>query len=241
MRPVQGPRGASSDRVRVEVRCVDLGVPAYVDRALTLLSVEEIETLERAVEPHRTRRVLARAALRVALSHRLGVPPADLTFVSGSSGKPRMATQGAAPVEFNLSKSGEVCLVALTESVPVGIDVEQVRPLPDAGDIARRFFGPAEAAALGGGGDVRRFLRYWTAKEAYAKGVGAGLSLPLGEIAVPAELEEQERVTFVAADGERWALVRVDPGPETVATLAVRAPADDVTVVADRLDLDSVL
>jgi 4'-phosphopantetheinyl transferase len=214
--------------------------PRYVERARLLLSPEEIRALERVVEPHHSRRLLARASLRAVLSRHLGLSPAEVGFAYGPHGKPRLTGGQPSPVEFNLSTSGDLCLIAVTRAGPVGIDVEEVAPLPDTGLIARRFFSASEAAALGAGDgvDVRRFLRYWTAKEAYAKGVGAGLSLPLADIAVPPELEREERVTLLGPRGDRWSLVRVDPGPQHVATLAAKAPSEGLTVVVEDLDPD---
>jgi 4'-phosphopantetheinyl transferase len=227
------------DRHRVDIWRVGLQQqPRYVERAFSLLSPEEIGSIDRVVEPHRTRRLLARASLRAVLSRYLGVSPADVDFTYGPHGKPLLAGRQSSPVEFNLSTTGDVCLIAVSRTGAVGIDVEEVAPLPDMGRIARRFFAAAEAAALGPGDgtDVRRFLRYWTAKEAYAKGLGAGLSLPLAQIAVPREFEHEERVTLMGAHGEPWSLIRVDPGSETVATLAANAPPEELTVVSEDLD-----
>ena len=231
----------SPGRHRVDIWCVRLDQQLrYVDRARSFLSPEEIGSVEAVAEPQRTRKLLARASLRSVLARYLDVSPADMAFTYGAHGKPTLAAGQSSPVEFNLSTSGDVCMIAVTRTGPVGIDVEEVRPLPDAGRIARRFFTAAEAAALGpgDGADARRFLRYWTAKEAYAKGVGAGLSLPLAEIAVPPELEREERVTLLSEHREPWSLVRVDPGPEIVATLAVKAPLEEISVVAEDLDPD---
>jgi 4'-phosphopantetheinyl transferase len=235
------PPRTRPDRPRVDVWYVGLQQHAqHVEEAGSLLSPEEISSLEGVVEPHRMRRLLARASLRIVLSRYLDVSPADVGFSYGPHGKPLLAGRGSSPVEFNLSTSGDVCLIAVSRTGPVGIDVEKVTPLPDAGRIARRFFNTAEAEALGpdDGADVRRFLRYWTAKEAYAKGVGTGLSLPLAEIAVPPELEPEGRVTLSGTEGERWCLIRVDPGTETVATLAAKAPSEELIVVAKNLDRD---
>jgi phosphopantetheine--protein transferase-like protein len=64
----------------------------------------------------------------------------------------------------------------------VGVDVEQIRPLPDVHEIASRFFCPEEAAELISLPPDQRgqaFFLCWTRKEAYIKAIGDGLSAPL--------------------------------------------------------------
>jgi 4'-phosphopantetheinyl transferase len=125
--------------------------------------------------------VAARALARLVLGAHLGLAPGslrfDLTCRCGSPhGKPQLIA--ADPPRFSLSHSGDVAVLALTASTPVGVDVERVQ--------ARR-----EAALAGALSAVERtvldrlapadreagFARYWTRKEAALKATGAGLSI----------------------------------------------------------------
>jgi 4'-phosphopantetheinyl transferase len=76
---------------------------------------------------------------------------------------------------------------AVARRKSVGIDVEAVRPIPELLRISSVHFSPAEDGALRALGEaarVRAFLRCWTAKEAYLKGTGEGLSRPLATVSI---------------------------------------------------------
>ena len=92
--------------------------------------------------------------------------------------------------------------------------------------IAERFFSGPEVAALREVGEVDRpaaFLRYWTAKEALAKGIGLGLRTPGRELEIsqrpdgtmgPAPNAGGWRLAEIAdlPEGYRGALAVDDPG-----------------------------
>jgi 4'-phosphopantetheinyl transferase len=125
-----------------------------------------------------------RARLRAILASYVGSDPAALTFEPGPHGKPALAGHD---LEFSFSRSGRHALVAVSRDRPVGVDVERVKPRRAVDRIARRRFAPAEAAALARREPRDRavaFHRCWTGKEAYAKGVGTGLSLGLATFSV---------------------------------------------------------
>ncbi len=124
------------------------------------------------------------ARLRAILASYLGSDPAALNFESGAHGKPALVGH---ELEFNFSRSGSTAIVAVSRDRPVGVDLERIKPGRAVDRIARRRFAPAEAAALarrGGGDRVAAFHRCWTGKEAYAKGLGAGLHLGFATFSV---------------------------------------------------------
>jgi 4'-phosphopantetheinyl transferase len=78
----------------------------------------------------------------------------------------------------SVTHSGDVVGVALTRTGPLGLDVEQVRPI-DVHGVSR--------IALRDGEEVRDpagFFTYWTRKEAVIKALGGGLAAPLAQIQV---------------------------------------------------------
>lgn len=141
--------------------------------------------------------VQTRAALRQVLGRYLHRPPQHIELEEGRHGKPRLAA--CLPrLEFNVSHSGQLALIALSRK-PIGIDLEHLQPELDWRELAPACCHLDELSALldlpEREGRIR-FLRLWTLKEAYSKGRGEGLSLPLENI----RLECQGRIWNVTAD-----------------------------------------
>lgn len=192
-----------------------------------VLSGDEVERAERFVfDRHRRRFTVARGAMREVLGGYLGVGTAEVRFAYGERGKPRLAEGG---VEFNLSHSEEMALLAVTSAVPVGVDVEALRRMEDALKISERFFSAAERGVLAACPEGERdaaFFRCWTRKEAYVKAVGDGIVLGLDRFDV--SLDEGAGARFLALDGDasraaQWSLIHVDPGDGYVGALAMPA------------------
>jgi 4'-phosphopantetheinyl transferase len=102
-------------------------------------------------ELHVWRLTPSRTALRRVLATYLGEEPKQIQFQTGEHGKPRLAA-AARRLEFNLSHSGEIALVAVSGEHEVGIDAERVRPKRGAA-----------------------FYRRWARHEAHVKCLGVGL------------------------------------------------------------------
>ena len=147
------------------------------------LSPEEMLRAKRLIRPRdRLRFARCRSAVRSILGQLQGVKPSDVRFGAGAYGKPfldRLITGDAnRPIEFNVSHSGSLGLIAVSHGRPVGIDLEQIRSIREAERIAASFFTEEEQAQFAGIGDAERdaaFMRGWTRKEAVLKGVGKGL------------------------------------------------------------------
>lgn len=87
-------------------------------------------------------------------------------------------------IHFNVSHAGN-WIVCADGDVPVGIDIEQVRPI-DFG-IAERFYTQDEYQLLLNAPkdqQLQTFYELWTLKESYIKFVGKGLSLPLDSFSI---------------------------------------------------------
>lgn len=143
--------------------------------------VERARSARLARPSDRNRFVAAHGALRRFLACCLEISPAAVIYEHGVSGKPRLA-RGLPSLEFNLSHSGDLAIVAVARDRQVGVDVERLRELPDAMNIAQTHFTPDERDALGSLPPAERrdaFFRCWTRKEAVIKAVGHGLALAL--------------------------------------------------------------
>ncbi len=81
----------------------------------------------------------AQHSMRWVLSRYLGRPADDLRITAASGGKPYLDMPGPR-LEFNLSHSRHIALLAVSASHAVGIDVESHRTIDDPQRIARRVF-----------------------------------------------------------------------------------------------------
>ena len=71
----------------------------------------------------------------------LNIDPAHLTFAYESRGKPVLCLpDGMPPCRFNLSHSNGLVLIGATRQAALGVDVEYVRSVPEADQIAAKFF-----------------------------------------------------------------------------------------------------
>jgi 4'-phosphopantetheinyl transferase len=148
------------------------------------LSCDEQERADRfAYEHDRSRFIASHALLRQIVARYAMTRPADLRFRHTPHGKPEI--EGT--IRFNLSRSVELALVAVSVDREVGVDVEFIRTDLDFEGITGRFFSRRERDELGYGRgplDVRRFFECWTRKEAVVKALGLGLSLSLDSFSV---------------------------------------------------------
>ncbi len=111
-----------------------------------------------------------RAQVRRILAEFVGGTAAALPLTAGANGKPFVP---GGP-QFNLSHSGPLAVLALAP-FPVGVDVEQCRPVESG--VAKLVFTPAELAEWAAAGCSEAvFYRGWTRKEAVLKAQGATLA-----------------------------------------------------------------
>lgn len=172
--------------------------------------------------------VSSRALLRIILAAYLGAEPKKLSFRYSDKEKPALAGAHAArEIEFNISHSGTVALLAFTRGREVGVDVELIRHDFDVEGIAHRFFSEHERKELMAFALEERhaaFFRCWTRKEAYVKATGAGLSLPLTHFDVSLGAGNIDALIATrpdAAEVERWCMREVPGGDGYAAALCV--------------------
>jgi len=206
---------------------LDAGAAALIG-ARGLLSATERERAARFHRAHDAARwILAHGALRRILAAHLGCPARALVFRPGRGGKPVLAGSRRV-LEFNLTHSHDLALVAVASGgTPVGIDVERLRPLPDAASLMTRFFSPSEQREWSGLEPAARdaaFFRAWTRKEAVVKATGDGLSAPFEQVSISAGTGSRPRVSAYpgrASDLRRWHVVDLQPGAGYAGALAM--------------------
>jgi len=217
----------------VHVWCASLDQPSakYAD----LLSGDEQARAQRfRFEQEQRRFVVGRGLLRTILGRYLNLPPQNLVLKYGEYGKPELALESSLQrSSFNLSHSGDLVLYAFTCEIEIGIDLEQIHPIPDVQQLAEQFFSPLERAeldALPAQRKLEAFFSGWTRKEAYLKARGDGLVYPLDQFSVALAPEEPARLIRVKDEPQelaRWSLQTISPAPTPgyVATLAVAGHA----------------
>jgi 4'-phosphopantetheinyl transferase len=221
----RGPGVAASHGLSLWL--VDLDQPAdVVALAAELLSDPERQRAARGSVDVRRRRVLARAALRLALADRVGGPPSALRLARDPSGKPRLDRGGP---EFSVSTSADWGLIAITSLGAVGVDIERIAAIPELERIAARRFDPAaarEVLCAHGEARLRAFYRHWTRLEAALKASGIGIGRAFD---TPGE----------GPDLGGWTIAEVDPGRGLTGAVAVAGahPWADSTLYPAGLDV----
>jgi 4'-phosphopantetheinyl transferase len=212
-------------QLQLELLRAPIGDPA------SCLSQDERERAARfRFAIHRRRWVAARMAMRQILAQYTRATPASLRFRYDAYGKPALFPPHD-KVHFNLTHSHDLGLLAIAPT-PVGIDAECIDRRTDFEALMRRVASENEREALfrcpvaekrGG------FFRLWTRKEAYIKGRGLGLSLPLWAITVPVTaLQGPADIRVEAAwdDCKPWRLWDLEVPPSYTASLAYAGRID---------------
>jgi 4'-phosphopantetheinyl transferase len=178
-----------------------------------LTADEQTRAARYLFDEHRRRYTIARGLLRLLLSRYTGVAAADLRFTYSVTGKPSLANHP--PLEFNLSHSQEIAIYALSERA-VGVDVEYLRPVDHLDQLSKRYFSARETELLytcSGNAQISMFFRLWTAKEAYLKATGEGLSqLYQAHLCLPTPGQLQFE--------QGWQLLEFNPTPQYQGSLA---------------------
>lgn len=120
-------------------------------------------------------------------------------------GKPyHREVPGKQSVEFNLSHSGSMVLVAFGRGVDVGTDVQEIAECPDYMEIAKNFYTATESDDVMKDKGLETFFEYWSAKEAYLKAVGIGLGRGMDFFSVRGGVIKENGI-----EKQDWSLISV--------------------------------
>jgi 4'-phosphopantetheinyl transferase len=176
--------------------------------------------------------IISRGKLRELLAGYAGQQPQELKFGMTREGKPFLAS--AREFEFNLTHSADLVLYGVARSRPVGVDVERVKKIERAVELAKRFMSAEEhnrIAACAPETRDRDFLSLWVRREGSGKAFGVGVWKVLengqraGEPWAPNPLfaritaeyrchvidYSDDYVAAVAALGDDWRLLKRGP------------------------------
>jgi 4'-phosphopantetheinyl transferase len=192
------------------------------------LSTDELARAQRCRSPHpQDQFVITRGILRLLLSRYQNVPTTELQFEVSPQGKPRVISTASLPIQFNVSHTHGMALIAVTLKHAVGIDVERLdREVQDL-DIAKRYFSAREStylASLIPPERTHQFFSYWTCKEAYLKMQGRGISDGLAQCELTIDPDQfQVKLSLLDQPGREkdCSLYRITGGSVHIGALAV--------------------
>jgi len=201
-----------TDRVDVWRVCLDAAEKPEPESSL-LSSDENARANRFHFEKDRRRFTRCRSALREILAAYIAIPALEIRFEYLAAGKPQVAAaQNRCALQFNLSHSGGIALIAVGQEQRLGVDIETIRNDIDTLALAERYFSTRERAALRDQPHHLRlaaFYACWTRKEAFLKATGDGLSFPLADFSVTTHPDldpEIEEIHGDPAAGTPWAL-----------------------------------
>jgi 4'-phosphopantetheinyl transferase len=176
------------------------------------LPIEKQERVKRLSKPDDAKRaLLADILVRCVIASELKVNSKAIEFEANKYGKPLLKRNCG--LHFNVSHSGD-WIVCAVDAEPVGIDIEQIRPLEI--EIAAQFFSDEEDKILMAKSPEDRqsfFFDLWTLKESYIKAVGKGVSIPLKSFTV--RFLEKGEIAVKSGNGlTNWTLKQYDLDPE---------------------------
>lgn len=178
-------RAYNAQTSRIDIWSFSLDNP-LPDPGIACLSGEEQTRAKRFHFAHHQHHFArARILLRIMLARYLNSLPGDLIFDYAEHGKPFLPKHPE--LQFNLSHSGNQALLAIGQTYPLGIDIEQYSDRPYEG-IGGHVFSDEENNLLKNMSPNLKpmvFFNFWAQKEAFIKMLGLGLSYPTTRLTVP--------------------------------------------------------
>ncbi|MFN0071190.1 MAG: 4'-phosphopantetheinyl transferase family protein [Chloroflexota bacterium] len=197
------------------------GDPYESEQIARFLAPDEHELAARVrLQRNRQRWIVARGTLRMLLGRYLDTNPRLIELTYSPQGKPSLVSPDDVDLRFNLSHADDLALFAFSIGRDLGVDLEHCRPDDQEMPVAERLFTLEETAYIAthdGCDRQRAFLRCWTAKDAYLKARGLGLTTAA-----------RNHVRVLRADEiiapRDWVVTQLDPTPDTIGMLAVHGP-----------------
>ena len=153
-----------------------------VDGLIARLTPAERERAKaKRITDKRHEYIAGQASLRTLLARQLDIDPMLVEYARGPKGKPYLneaVHSGSPRVQFNITHSGAMLMVAMALDAELGVDVEWHNERTNPDRVARRAFSEAERdvmSALPASAQRRHFFALWTCKEALVKCTGLGI------------------------------------------------------------------
>ncbi len=190
-----------------------------------LLSKKEFGRLERYVKKSDRDLSLIGKFMLFHEINRAGLSIANLKAIDYTSfNRPHMTFENRF-LDFNISHSGNVCILAFSLNQRIGIDIEEIRDI-GINDFDS-IFTPSERLWINN--DKVRFFTLWTRKESVLKAIGIGLYKNLEAIEVAAN--------FATIDGTTFHFQRMPVPKNYLCTVA--SMEENSRYIIESIDIDS--
>lgn len=231
-------RSLNKNSVHIYSLCTD-NYSEHIPQLETFLGSEDqarLNTLHQA--DFKNNFIISRGLLRSILSTYTGIAAAEIKLQRNQHGKPLLAESMPA-IQFNMTHTQSRLLIALSSENTVGIDIENRHRKVKMAQLAQKIMSGNELAyfqTLDQEQQVQVFFENWTAKEAYLKATGEGISAGMNQI----EIIRTENGLIIKDlrnrfSDQRWFLYQLENHADFIATLAVNS--DKLTIVKEELDV----
>ena len=122
--------------------------------------------------------ILSRIKLKEVLSSYTGLAFSKINIVQENNNKPHLGNNDFDWIDFNISHTNDMLVIAIAKDTKVGIDIERVAYNEHIEAITDQYFTQEEREVVIAGvskGDFRPFYQLWTRREAFLKGIGEGI------------------------------------------------------------------
>ena len=218
----------ASDEIHIWCASLNLRVP-YVHILEKRLSFDEQQRANKFIfEKDKNRFIVGRYVLRMLIGSYLSMPAEHVQFVYGDQGKPAIdPLMNQKKLCFNLSHSKGMAVYIFALNRSLGIDLECTDKQYKCQPIIERWFTQRELTIYNELPEDQKqdyFYRAWTLKEAYLKGLGGGLSIPLDDIElVNLQMESSENYQMKdPLEGSKWHLSPLILTNGYIGTYAIR-------------------
>ncbi|MBF2057914.1 MAG: 4'-phosphopantetheinyl transferase superfamily protein [Cyanobacterium sp. T60_A2020_053] len=177
-----------------------------IDSLFTILSHQELIKISNFKQKNRQNlAIIYRSLLKIILANHLKINPQDIEFSYTIKGKPFLTNSA---LNFNLSHTEDMVIYAISEKI-IGIDIEKNDKILKHEELAERFFCPSEYQLIKQINQDKKaelFYQFWTAKEAFLKATGEGLSGGLNTMELGYDLRRRAPVILSNNIRQTWHL-----------------------------------
>ncbi len=204
-------------------------VKSFNEFFINLLSDEEKKQVEKIkLGDVKNRSIISKAIIKNIISNYLGLNIKQIIFSYNEFGKPVIPERiNSFRLNFNISHSGDLGLIAITRKNLIGIDVEKMNELDQIDDIINLCFTETEKYMLSCLESTEKkevFYKIWTGKEAFIKAIGKGFSFPLKNISFRLN-SKKEMVIGEILDpmntGKDWQIYNFNPQDNYTSALVI--------------------